>query len=106
MCAFVEPTVVSVRSSGSKEGTTAKNEVLAGLVQQGYTSLEVNDLIQLEVSRKTEVGLCIQDLLNDGKNVWSEPKHIVDILKKIIYSGLDNQDKFLLVGFPDQIEHA
>lgn len=44
--------------------------------------------------------------MNDGKNVWSEPQHIVAILKRIIYSGLDCQDKFLLVGFPDQIEHA
>jgi len=38
--------------------------------------------------------------------VWSAPEHIVDILKKIIYSGIDGHDQFLLVGFPDQIEHA
>jgi len=106
MCGFVEPTVVSVRTSGSKEATAAKNNVLAGLVQQGYVSLEVNDLIQLEVQRQTEIGSAIQELLNDGKNVWADPSLIVAILKKIIYSGQDFQDKFLLVGFPDQIEHA
>lgn len=89
MCACVEPTIVSVRSSGSKEATTVKNNVLNGLVQQGYVSLEVNDLIQLEVKRQTTVGLAIQELLNDRSNVWSEPSHIVTILKKIIYSGLD-----------------
>jgi hypothetical protein len=44
--------------------------------------------------------------LNEGKNVWSEPAHIVNILKRIIYSGIENNDKFLLIGFPDQIEHA
>lgn len=89
MCVCVEPTIVSVRSSGSKEATAVKNNVLNGLVQQRYISLEVNDLIQLEVKRQTTVGLCIQELLNDGKNVWSEPAHIVTILKHIIYSGLD-----------------
>jgi hypothetical protein len=43
----------------------------------------------------------VQNLLNDGQNVWSAPEHIVDILKKIIYSGIDGHDQFLLVGFPD-----
>lgn len=66
----------------------------------------MNDLIQLEVQRQTSVGRVIQDLLNNGKNVWSEPQHIVEILKNIIYSGIDGQDQFLLIGFPDQIEHA
>lgn len=28
------------------------------------------------------------------------------MLKRIIYSGVDEHDKFLLIGFPDQIEHA
>lgn len=31
VCSFIEPTIVSARSSGSKEATTAKNNVLAGL---------------------------------------------------------------------------
>lgn len=52
------------------------------------------------------MGLVIQELLNNGRNVWSEPQHIVEILKHIIYSGIDGQDQFLLIGFPDQIEHA
>jgi hypothetical protein len=77
ICAAFEPTVISVRSSGSKDATAAKNSIMAGLVEQGFISLEVNDLIQLEVQRQTEVGRVIQDLLNNGKNVWSEPKHIV-----------------------------
>lgn len=58
------------------------------------------------MQRQTETGLAIQDLLNEGKNVWSEPKLIVNILKKIIYSGNESTEKFLLIGFPDQIEHA
>lgn len=38
--------------------------------------------------------------------MWADPGLIVAILKRIIYSGQDVNDKFLLVGFPDQIEHA
>ncbi len=68
--------------------------------------LDVNDLIQLEVQRQTEIGKTIQDLLTKGRNVWSEPMEIVKILKKIIYSGVEGNDKFLLIGFPDQIDHS
>lgn len=49
ICASFEPTIISVRSSGSKDATAAKNNIMAGLVEQGFISLEVNDLIQLEV---------------------------------------------------------
>jgi adenylate kinase family enzyme len=101
ICNLIEPTVISVRSSGSKEATAAKNAIMLGLNQQHYIPLEVNDLIQLEVQRQTDIGRIIQDLLNAGKNIWSEPSLIVSSLKKIIYSGVDTHDKFLLVGFPD-----
>ena len=101
ICNLIEPTVISVRSSGSKEATAAKNAIMLGLNQQHYIPLEVNDLIQLEVQRQTDIGKIIQDLLNAGKNIWSEPSLIVSSLKKIIYSGVDTHDKFLLVGFPD-----
>ncbi len=101
ICNLIEPTVISVRSSGSKEATAAKNAIMLGLNQQHYIPLEVNDIIQLEVQRQTDIGKIIQDLLNAGKNIWSEPSLIVSSLKKIIYSGVDTHDKFLLVGFPD-----
>lgn len=71
------------------------------MIEQGYISLDVNDLIQLEVQRQTEVGVIIQEFINNGRNVWSEPQHIVTLLKRIIYSGVDEHDKFLLIGFPD-----
>lgn len=106
MCAFIEPTVIIVRTSGSKEATHAKNSIMTGLVGHGFMGLDVNDLIQLEVQRQTEIGKTIQDLLTKGRNVWSEPEEIVKILKKIIYSGVEGNDKFLLIGFPDQIDHS
>lgn len=106
MCAYIEPTVISVRTSGSKEATHAKNSIMSGLVGNGFMGLDVNDLIQLEVQRQTEIGKTIQNLLTKGRNVWSEPLEIVKILKKIIYSGVEGNDKFLLIGFPDQIDHS
>jgi hypothetical protein len=49
ICSSVEPTIISVRSSGSKEATYAKNSIMQGLEEQGFIALEVNDIIQLEV---------------------------------------------------------
>lgn len=79
----------------------------------------MNDLIALEVQRHTDIGNQIQDLLSDNKNVWTEPSLIVAILKKIIFSKqilLDSgseeprvgrsNDRYLLIGFPDQIDHV
>jgi hypothetical protein len=45
-------------------------------------------------------------LLTKGCNVWFEPEEIVKLLKKIIFSGVEGNDKFLLIGFPDQIDHS
>lgn len=110
MCQAKEPTIVAVRSSGSKNASDVKSEVMRGLCDSdaGYFPLEVNDLIQLSVSRHTEMGKKIQALLDDGSNVWAEPKIVIEILKKVIYSGNSFQDRerFLLIGFPDQIEQA
>lgn len=52
------------------------------------------------------MGNAIQEILNEGKNIWSEPTFIVKILRQIIYSGVESSEKFLLIGFPDAIEHA
>ena len=51
MCTAIHPTFICVRSSGSKEGVATKKIVMAGLVENGFITLEVNDLIQLEVAR-------------------------------------------------------
>lgn len=45
MCSFIEPTVISVRTSGSKEASHAKNSIMSGLISNGFMGLDVNDLI-------------------------------------------------------------
>ena len=71
-----------------------------------FIELNVGDLIQSEVSRKTEFGVVIQQIIDSGKNFWTENALIVKLVRRIIYSGVEGRDKFLLNGFPDQIEQA
>ncbi len=66
----------------------------------------MSELIQSEVMRKTDLGLVVQDLVDAGKNFWFEHALIVKLLRKIIYSGVEGRDKFLLNGYPNEIEEA
>jgi hypothetical protein len=43
-------------------------------------------------------------MIDSGKNFWADHVLIVKLLRRIIYSGVDGREKFLLNGFPDQIE--
>jgi len=45
-------------------------------------------------------------MIDSGKNYWVDHVLIVKLLRRIIYSGVDGREKFLLNGFPDQIEQA
>jgi len=49
ICQVVEPTIINVRSSGSEDATVAQNNIMDGLVQQGFITLNVRELINLEV---------------------------------------------------------
>jgi len=40
-------------------------------------------------------------MIDTGKNFWTENALIVKLLRRIIYSGVEGRDKFLLNGFPD-----
>ena len=45
-------------------------------------------------------------MIDSGKNFWADHALIVKLLRRIIYSGVEGREKFLLNGFPDQIEQA
>ena len=45
-------------------------------------------------------------MIDSGKNFWADHVLIVKLLRRIIYSGVEGREKFLLNGFPDQIEQA
>ena len=98
---IVEPTIIHIRSSSSNE---LKNQMIDRLVKQhGFVNLEVNSLIRLETDRRTAVGTEFLNIVSAGKIIPADL--IVKMLRKIIYSG-QNQDKFILNGFPDIIEHV
>jgi adenylate kinase family enzyme len=69
-----------------------------------FIELNISDLIHTEVLRKTEAGLIVQQNVDSGKNIWADCSLIVKLLRRVIYSGVEGRDKFLLNGFPDQIE--
>ena len=60
----------------------------------------------MEITRQTDIGRKIKAALDKGKEIDHQSTLVVDILKRIIYSGIDSHNKFLLIGFPDQIEQA
>ena len=105
ICSHVEPTIITVRSSGSDVANDEKANIMNILADKNQThqfiELNVSDLIQSEVARKTEFGLVIQQMIDTGKNFWTENALIVKLLRRIIYSGVEGRDKFLLNGFPD-----
>jgi adenylate kinase family enzyme len=59
-------------------------------------------LIRDEIERRTEIGLEIHQLVNSGQLIT--PDLIVQMLKNIIYNGDENNNKFLLTGFPENPE--
>jgi len=63
--------------------------------------LNVKDLVELECERGTDIGVKIK------KGEWAaDAGLVVDVLKRVIYSGIDGHCKFLLCGFPESIDQA
>jgi hypothetical protein len=106
VCAVVEPLVINIRNSGSAEAEAAHQSITEGLVQKGFITLNVKELISLEVERQTISGNKIKEGMQHGKDAQGLARDIVEVLKHIIYSGIDGHKKFLLSGFPDLISEA
>ncbi len=103
LCKTIEPTVIHVRSGGSSN--ELRKEIVQKLsAEHGFVNLEVNSLIRDENERKTDIGLEFLSMVSAGKIIPAEM--IVRMLRKVIYSGLEGQDKFILSSFPDIIEQA
>ena len=103
---MVEPTIINVRSSGSADATAIEASITDGLEKQGFIALNVQYLVDMEITRQTDIGRKIKAALDKGKEIDHQSTLVVDILKRIIYSGIDSHNKFLLIGFHDQIEQA
>lgn len=62
--------------------------------------------MRLEVDRGTVLGSKIKEAIDKGQSLSQHPELIVNVLKHVIYSGIDGHNKFLLVGFPQSIQEA
>jgi adenylate kinase family enzyme len=60
-------------------------------------------LIDLEIQRQTPLGIKIKHNMDSGHKSTDDGLIVTDILKRIIYSGLETNTKFLLLGFPENI---
>jgi len=79
------------------------SNIMDGLSEQGYITLPVRTLVESEMERGTETGL---KLKAKGGDCFSDEHLVVEVLKRIIYSGIEGHNKFLLEGFPVKIEQA
>lgn len=105
VCSLVEPCVVVIRSSGTDQSLELRQTVDKSLCEEhGFFKLDINSLIRDENERRTELGLQIAELMAAGKLVSADL--MTRLLQKIIYSGVPNADRFLLIGFPDVREQA
>ena len=66
-----------------------------------FQNLKVSELLQLEMERKTALGLALSQALTQKQSEYAIPPELkVQLLKKIIYSGVE-QDKFTLQNFAE-----
>ena len=101
----VEPTVLIVRPSGVENAHDIRKDIIVKLVEtQGFVELNVHNLIREENERHTEIGREITSLVSAGKTIPNDL--IVKMLRKIIYSGIEDRNKFILTDFPDNRESA
>lgn len=108
VCSFVEPTVLLVRPGGGSNAYDSRSDIIRTLKEsKGFIELNVFALIKEETERHTAIGREINEQISAGKDYQRDLDNlIVKMLKKIIYSGIDNRDKFILTDFPDTIKQA
>lgn len=98
----IEPLVIHVRPGSTTE---LKDQIIKGLeADHGFVNLDVSECIKGENERGTMVGKEFFKLVVQAKVIPAEM--IVKMLNKIIYSGQESQNKFILSNFPDIIEQA
>ena len=107
MRGHIEPTILLVRPGGDAASYEKKNEIITELKNKGFRELNVFQLIKEETERHTEVGRQINEQISAGKDYQRDLDDlIVEMLKRIIYSGIEGRDKFILTDFPDTIRQV
>ena len=97
-----------VRHGGSPNATEVQKRIIDELkATKDFKELNVFNLIKEEQERHTEIGREINEQISAGKDTRRDLDYlVVRMLKKIIYSGIEGRDKFILSDFPDNIKQA
>jgi adenylate kinase len=99
----IEPCVIHIRPGANSN--ILRKEITERLsTQHGFIDLDINGLIRDENERKTAIGIEMHQMVQSNRIIPAEM--IVRMLKKIIYSGQVDVNKFILTSFPDIIEQA
>ena len=98
----VEPTVINVRKGDKQDELCA--EIVANLQQEGFLNLDVENLRECEMKRKTNIGIEMIQHLHRDKNIPASM--VVRMLNKIVYNGQESINKFILSNFPEQIDQV
>jgi len=108
LTSYVEPTILLVRPGGCNDSFEKRVQIVESLkTDKGFVELNVFALIKEETERHTEVGREINEQISAGKDYQRDLDHlIVKMLKRIIFSGLECRNKFILTDFPDTIKQA
>lgn len=104
ICKSVEPTIIHLRT-GSEHAVSTSYTIRNALIEeQDFIELKTFDFVRDESERKTELGQEFLLYNSACKNIT--PDMYVKMLRRIIYSGHLNRNKFLLSQFPDNNERA
>ena len=97
-----------MRPGGEENAFEKKGEIIEQLkTAKGFVELNVFQLIKEETERNTEVGKEINEQISAGKDYQRDLDYlIVKMLKRNIYSGIEDRCKFILTDFPDTIKQA
>jgi adenylate kinase len=88
--------VILLGAPGSGKGTQSK--ALAG--KYGFEHLSTGDLFRAEIAQKTALGQKVESILKNGKLVPD------DVTVELVAGKLETGKKYLLDGFPRNVEQA
>ncbi len=81
--------------------SAGKGTQSALLVDMGYVHISTGDMLREEISKKSEIGLKVESIMQSGKLVSD------DIVYELLKNKLSNLNKaFILDGFPRTINQA
>jgi hypothetical protein len=104
LCKVIEPCVVHCRDGHAEQSKTLHKTIEENLCSDhGFKMIDIDVLRECEERRGTDLG---RSLRMSKSPTDPEPVHVVEMIKRIIFSGCPGDDKFLLCNFPLSPEQA